>query len=200
MKNERLVCGQTDKTGKLTLDTLENVAEKMDKHIKNDKVINEKKVRGLENKMNRHMDGWTKFLKPGENFKQTRRVKTNLKTIDSQIPVLRGTSKDHKEALDTKIGHDFRPIMGAMVGPNIGLSELGSILVRKIADTSDVGLVAKSTEEVLNKFNKTRLQNPRLRKLIIASMDVEKGYPSILSIDSAKIVRNMYEESELEID
>ena len=92
------------------------------------------------------------------------RVKSNLKTKDNQIPILRGTSKDHKEAMDKKVGPDIRPIMGAMVGPNIGLSELGSRIVRKIADNADIGLVSKSTEEVINKFeifNKGRLKkNP----------------------------------------
>ena len=86
--------------------------------------------------------------------------------------------------------------MGAIVGPNIGLSEIGSILVRKIADNADIGLVAKSTEEVIQKFeafNKTRFEkNPGLKKLIIASMDVEKFYTNILSEKSAKIIERGY--------
>ena len=94
--------------------------------------------------------------------------------------------------------------MGAIVGPNIGLSEIGSIIVRKIADNADVGLVARSTEEVLNKFekyNKERFEkNPGLKKLIIASMDIENLYPSILSQKSARIIRKMWEESELSIE
>ena len=106
--------------------------------------------------------------------------------------------------MDKKVGPDLRPIMGAMVGPNIGLSEIGSILVRKIADNADEGHVAKSTEEVLHKFemfNKRRLKiNPKLKKLVIASMDIEKFYPNILSAKSAKIIRKMWEESELIIE
>ena len=64
--------------------------------------------------------------------------------------------------------------------------------------------MSKSTEEVLNKFemfNKRRLQsNPAIKKLIIASMDIEKFYPNILSDKSAKIIRKMWEESELSIE
>ena len=204
MKNEEIVCGETDKTGKLTLDTLENVSKKMDKHINNDKVLNEKEVRKLENKLNRHMEFWVSILKPGENQNQLRRVKSNLITKDNQIPLLRGTSKDHKEAVDEETGPDVRPIMGAIVGPNIGLSEIGSRIVRKIADNADTGLVSKSTEEVLNKFemfNRRRLQsNPKLKKLSIASMDVEKYYPNIISDKSATIIRKMWEESEISIE
>ena len=77
-----------------------------------------------------------------------KRIKSNLITKDGQIPILTGTSKDHKVAKDKILGPDVRPIMGAVVGPNIGLSEIGSIIVRKIADNADVCLVANSTEEV----------------------------------------------------
>ena len=45
MKEEKLTCGETDKTGQLTLDTIQNVTEKMKKHIKEDKELNPKEVR-----------------------------------------------------------------------------------------------------------------------------------------------------------
>ena len=181
------------------------MSKKMDKHVKDDKILMEiKEARKLENKVNRHTEFWSQMLKPGENNKQFKRVKSNLITKDSQKPILRGTSKDHKVAVDNEAGPDFRPIMGAMVGPNIGLSEIGSRIVRKIAENADVGLVAKSTEEVIEKiekYNKRRLiENPKLMKLIMASMDIEKFYPNILSEPSAKIIRIMWEESELKIE
>ena len=63
-----------------------------------------------------------KILKPSEISNQMKRVKSNLITKDNQIPILRGTRKDHKETKDKKLGPDLRPIMGAVVGPNIGQS------------------------------------------------------------------------------
>ena len=87
MDKEGLACGETDKRGKMTLDTLENMSKKMDKHIKDDKVLNEKEVKKLENKLNRHMTFWVSILKPGENSNQVRWVKSNLITKDSQIPI-----------------------------------------------------------------------------------------------------------------
>ena len=203
IKDEGLTCGETDKTGKLTLDTVDNLSKKMDKHVKDDKVLSDKEVKKIENKLNRHMESWVGILKPGEQNKQIRRVKSNLITKDNQIPILRGTSKDHKEAKDKTAGPDVRPIMGAIVGPNIGLSEIASIIVRKIADDADEGLVSKSTEEVINKFenfNQRRMMNKsRKRKLIIASMDIEKFYQSLLSANSSKIIRKMWETSDLSI-
>ena len=61
-----------------------------------------------------------------------------MKTKDNQIPVLSGTSKDHKKVEDSKIGPDVRPIMGAMIGPNVGLANFGSMIVRAIANECDV--------------------------------------------------------------
>ena len=176
----------------------------MDKHIKNDKVISEKEVRKIESKLNRHMESWVKNLQPGESINQSKRIKSNLITKDSQVPILRGTSKDHKKADNKNIGPDVRPIMGAVVWPNIGLSEIGSNIVRKIADNADVGLVAKSTEEVINKiesYNKRRIEdNLGDKKIIVASMDIEKFSNNIISEKSAQIIRKMYEESELIIE
>ena len=77
----------------------------MNKHIKDDKVISEKEFKRLEYKLNRPTVFWSKILKPGDNIKQMRRVKSNLVTKDNQIPILRGTSKDHKEAMDMEVGH-----------------------------------------------------------------------------------------------
>ena len=204
INEESLVCSQTDKTGKMTLDTVDNIAKKMEKHIQDDKIINEKKVKALENRLNNHMASWIRILQPGKHTNQTKRIKGNLITKDNQIPILRGTSKDHKEVKDKIVGPDLRPIMGAIVGPNIGLSELGSLIVRKIAEHADIGLVATSTEEVLDKieeYNKTRMKKKlNLKKIIIASMDVEKCYPNILSLESAQIIRRMWQESDMVIE
>ena len=58
----------------------------------------------------------------GSNSGQTKRIKSNLKTIDNQIPVLSGTHKDHKKVENKVEGPDLRPIMGATVGPNVALT------------------------------------------------------------------------------
>ena len=78
IKEESLVCSQTDKTGKLTLDTVENVAKKMEKHIQDDKIINEKKVKTLENRLNNHMDWWIKILQPGKHTFQLKESRVTL--------------------------------------------------------------------------------------------------------------------------
>ena len=51
MKDEELVCFKTDKTGYLALDTQENLINKMQKHIQNDRVVDAKEVRAIERKL-----------------------------------------------------------------------------------------------------------------------------------------------------
>ena len=97
IKEEELVCFKTDKTGYLALDTQDNFAAKMEKHIEKDIIISEKKVKTIENKLNKHTEHFLNITKAGENTNQIKRIKGNLKTVDNQIPVLSGSSKDHKE-------------------------------------------------------------------------------------------------------
>ena len=63
MKDENLACGETDKTGRITIDTLENMSRKMEKHINEEKIINEKEIKKVENNLNRHMEFWIPILK-----------------------------------------------------------------------------------------------------------------------------------------
>ena len=147
------------------------------------------------------------MTKAGEISGQQKRFKGNLKTKDNQIPVLSGTSKDHKIAEDENLGPDVRPIMGAMVGPNVGLANYGSIIIRAIANEFDVGNVSKSTEETIAKieeYNKNReILNAEIVKedstVIIGSMDIDKWYPNTQPKPSAKNIREMYELSSAEI-
>ena len=84
MKNENHICGETDKTGKLTLDTIDNNSKKMKKHIRNDKSLNENAIRKSEGHVNTHIQFWSNILKPGENNKQLKRVKGSLIMKDNQ--------------------------------------------------------------------------------------------------------------------
>ena len=61
--------------------------------------------------------------------------------------------------------------MGAMVGPNIGLSELGSRMVRALTDEDDdTDYVVNSTEELLFKFeeyNKNRKEKVLMKRMLL---------------------------------
>jgi hypothetical protein len=180
MKNENLVCVETDKTGKFALDTKENYMKKVRKHIDMDEVISTKEVTKIENKLNVHAEHAAKITMAGENTGQNKRIKGNLKTKDNPIPILHGTSKDHKIVTNDKEGPDVRPIMGAVVGPNVGLSNfIGKEVIRRVAEDLNSDNVCKPTEELLSRFenyNQNRVKNGfHEEKMIIASMDIKNG-------------------------
>ena len=186
MENENLVCVETDKTGKFSLDTKENYVKKVKKHIEMDEVITSREVTRIENKLNAHAEHVARITMAGENSGQTKRIKSNLKTKDNQIPILHGTSKDHKVAANENEGPEVRPIMGAVVGPNVGLSNfIGKEVIRRVAEDIGGDNVCKSTEELLSRFenfNKNRVENGlHKEKLVLASMDIKKWYPSQLT-------------------
>ena len=175
------------------------------KHVKNDEVISRKKVKTIENKLNEHADYAVKVTNAGENTCQTRRIKGNLKTKDNQIPILSGTHKDHKKVDDDNVGPDLRPIMGATVGPNIGLSNfIGGKVIRNITEAMDDGNVCKSTEEMIyhfEKYNKERVEKGYDKKeMVLGSMDIEKWYNNVLAEPSARIVGRMFVDSKVEIE
>ena len=95
------------------------------------------------------------------------------------------------------------PIMGAIVGPNVALSNfIGREVIIKVAEDFDSDNVCKSTEELLSRFeayNKDREKNGYHKvKMILGSMDIEKWYPSMLTRPSAKEIKDMIVESGLE--
>ena len=52
IENEGLCVYETDKTGKLVIDTLDNYEAKMQKHMAGDTFVTEKEVRSIEAKLN----------------------------------------------------------------------------------------------------------------------------------------------------
>ena len=65
IKEEDLVCFESDKTGNLKLDKRDSYMMKMQKHIANDEVISEKEVRKIETVLNRHSEHLVRTRLPG---------------------------------------------------------------------------------------------------------------------------------------
>ena len=111
---------------------------------------------------------------------QERRTKNNLVSTQNTLPVLYVTAKDHKKAKNATIGPDCRPIMGARVGPNTGLSQIGCKLVKAISESIENKLSVKSTEEMLCKFRNYNMNRKEGNsKKMVASMNIDSFYPSI---------------------
>ena len=203
MKDEDLVCMETDKTGKFGLDKKENYVRKMKKHMKNDDTIKMKDVRKIEKELNNQSESLIGIVNAGSNNGHTKRIRSNLKTVDNQVPVLSGTHKDHKKVDDLVEGPDLRGIMGATVGPNFALTNfIAKEIIRKVAEAASVCNDCKSTEELLSKFeeyNRTRIVDDNGSKnIFVASMDIDKWFPSMKNRPMTKEIRNMIIESTIE--
>ena len=200
MKNENICVYETDKTSKFVVDTLSNVENKMKKHLKDDLVISDKKIRSIERNLNSETDEWIDILQIGRDVKQLKRTKFNMKSTHNPIPILRGTSKDHKVADDPKIGPDLRPIMGARIGPNTSMAQIACKMLRAISESFPENAAIKSTEELLRTFenyNNSEI-NPSSQKVLF-SMDIKSFYPSLDPVKAAAVARKMWDKSPLVI-
>ena len=91
--------------------------------------------------------------------------------------------------------------MGARVGPNTGLSQIGCKIVKAISQNLESKLCVKSTEEMLCKFrNYNKCIKVRNSRKMVASMDIDSFYPSINPVRVAEIARIMWERSDLEVN
>ena len=202
-ENEELAIYETDKTKKLVLDTCANVRDKMEKHLSKDEIINSKEVTKRENVLNSQTKSWIEILKIGSSCGHKKRTKSNLIGKSNPLPIMRGTAKDHKKGVDPKKGPDMRPIMGARIGPNTGLSQIGSKLLRSIIEDSDVRHDIKCTEELLENlstYNKSLGSKKNKSRKIIASMDISSFYPSIDVNRGAKIAKIMWNKSNILVE
>ena len=55
--------------------------------------------------------------------------------------------------------------MGAMIGPNVGIATIASMVIKVVEDEADIGLVPKSTEETINKKYTTKNVRKILKKV-----------------------------------
>ena len=98
-KNKECFVKQTDKSGKLTIDTVENYSSFIEEHTTNDELIDVKKVDYLESKLNDNLKILNRiFNVGGDTNRRNNEDRVNLASVSthSSIPVLDGVRKDHK--------------------------------------------------------------------------------------------------------
>ena len=93
--------------------------------------------------------------------------------------------------------------MGATVGPNVALTNfIARDIIRKIAKEASIGNDCESTEELLSeieKYNRMRKSDGSCgKKLIIASMDIDKWFPSMRIKPMTREIKDMIVKSGIE--
>ena len=105
---------------------------------------------------------------------------------------------DHKKFEDKVKGPDVRVIDGAMVGPNLALSEIVSDVVEEVTNEADVDqLCSKSTEEILHEVEKYSKSiqvngNGTNKRKVLTSMDIVKLYNNIEIDETEKSSNYVY--------
>ena len=78
LESESLTVYETDKSGNFVVDTLDNLDRKMQKHLKNDKVVSNKEILKIEKMLNSETESWIDILQIGENVKHAQITKNML--------------------------------------------------------------------------------------------------------------------------
>ena len=128
IKSGEISVAPTDKSGKLSVNTLDNYLDKLRPHTIDDELISWKDKEDIERNLNAHSIQLGRILMIGKKWKQEDRVKSALTNHLSHIPSLYGLPKDHKPVPDDT-GPKCRPVCGASEAPNGQLSEILSEVV-----------------------------------------------------------------------
>ena len=115
-----MVVFTTDKSAKLTVDSVANYMEALDKHSGDDVIIEDAKVKDIEKNMNQHLSQFNRMFNVGSTWGQTERISGSSTGTNIPPPPKYCLRKDHKAipAGQERYGHPTRPIVGASEAPN----------------------------------------------------------------------------------
>ena len=202
-EDKEMVVFSTDKSKRLTADSVPNYEKALNEHTKDDTKISEKEVRKIEAKMNNHLKYFNKMFQVGATWGHEDRVAGASTSTNVPPPAKYCQRKDHKPVAvgQEHIGPQVRPICGANEAPNSRFSHFLSKMVCNYADSIEDHHECKSSEEMrasLEKFN--NLEQSVREKCVILSMDVKALYPSMQWDDIVIAVKEMIMKSKMEVD
>ena len=178
--------------------------EKMgNQHTEKDRKIDWEGIKMKQKRLTGLCRGISKALGVGENWgdRNVGRVRDCYHTLSGITPVFTTMPKDHKE-MSGEVPPN-RPLCKASTSScmNGRLSDILTDLLTPIAKEKGVH-TCKSTEGMLHNISETNkiLRRAGDKKFILASQDVKALYPSLHIGESAEIVRQAVESSEVEIE
>ena len=133
VNNKEAVIFKTDKTSKLSIDTLDNYSEELKVHIENDTVISREECVKIENKMNQSLYCLNQIFNVGSSHGERNVDRVHKASISTNVepPVLRGQKKDHKNVTPVPL----RPVCGVTEAPNARISHMLSLILDMISDS-----------------------------------------------------------------
>ena len=126
-ENSELVYFETDKSGKMSADTVENFCGKMLPHVDGNEVVDFDVVDRIDNENNSKAKCWMRILTAGSMWGHEDRIKQSVSTASGIPPVLYGLPKDHKNVNEGE--PPMRPVFAANSGPASRLANLLAMLI-----------------------------------------------------------------------
>ena len=203
MRREDVVIFQTDKTGRLAVDTKESYVRATLPHVEGDELVDEKEHETLQRVINAHTTMWLRISKAGEktgsepdkgNFN---RIKNSLRVSHHGYAPLYTLRKDHKEVEDTDAGPPTRPVCGGNEAYNSKLSHLLGYFLRPVWQESKTA--CSGTEGMLAELERVNESGELDDSCTLGSLDVKALYPSLDVTFTSKIVGEMFYKSGVNI-
>jgi hypothetical protein len=203
-KRRDIVMMESDKSGKVTIETPDSYIKAANKHIENDAEITEKEEKKIEESFNAHGRVLSRVFRLGEAHNHEARVIEAMTTERVEAPVLHLLGKDHKKGYDQKEGPPRRPVVGASEGPSYRVSNLISRILYEVADKMEGSAESNSTEDMLGSMVDTneilKEKDIKVTEVTIGSLDVKALYPSLKAKESAQIAKEEIENSIVKIE
>ena len=202
--NKECLISKTDKSNKLSCDSLDNYKSAIEKHTENDNIIDHKTVKSIENKLNDTLKILNGIFNVGSDTdRKNNEDRVHLASISTNVPPppLDGLRKDHKPLKpgEEASGPSVRPVCAANVAPNARMSHFLSKILNDYSDAVESHSECRSSEEMraaFESFNENT--DPETKKnSTLLSMDAVKLYPSMSRKNSVIAVKEMIHESRL---
>ena len=122
VKQKDVVIYQTDKSGRFSVDTMDNYREACSAHVEGDQTITVELHEKAQKMANTHSTMWVRIFKAGEAIGGQARIKRNMLVEGSTLAPLYALRKDHKGCDSPARGPPMRPVCGAVSAYNSKLS------------------------------------------------------------------------------
>ena len=153
IKEGEVILLETDKTGKFAVVSPVKFLEMGNKHVKDDKIIDDVELEEIQRECNGHVAMWIKILGMGEAWGHESRIRESLIQHSCVVPPMKLLVKDHKP-----LGPDglppTRPVVGASRGMNVALSNILSDVIEPVSKTIPNSGDVLSSEHLLSEINK----------------------------------------------
>ena len=193
---------QTDKSGRMAVDSKQNYIRATEAHTTEDAIIDSSTHERNQKEVNAHSTMWVRIMKAGEltstnSVKGADRVRNSMKVLNHGYAPLYTLRKDHKNVDDQNIGPPTRPVCGGSAAYNHRFSYFLGMLLRPVWQEKETSCL--STEEMLAAIQSVNESGRLDERCTVGSADVTALYPSIDIEIAATKVSEMFFKSGVEV-